>query len=583
MGDAGGHAGRQGGEARSRQGAGKIDETGESAHVSAPLQRLAGTLSGPGESDIAQPPICRALAAPGARASAQSRHAPVAAGRSRLEVLATVKADRSQPRRSVGALGALTQALIALRPAVRRLMPRALHHAVGEAARWLIRRAEMRAGALPAGAVAFAPAAAPLLAPGAFADGPIVHVNSALAWGGAERQLVNILRGLQPRLRRPMQLVCLRLGESPELDFFLPELAGSPAAPRNALALPQAIEQLDGLGDGGLRRRLAEALAWTPRDFQADVLRLAAEFAVRRPKVVHGWQDGVGLAAAFAALAVGVPRILVACRNVRPASFSYYRPFMRPAYLTLADEPRVVLCNNSEAGARDYAAWLGIDARRIAVVRNGIDAERLRRIEGPAVEARRRDLGAAPDTPLIGSLFRLFAEKRPLLWVRAAEIVARRMPEARFAVFGSGAMEWRVLREVRRRGLGDRLVLRPATANPALALSAFDVFLLTSRYEGTPNVVLEASLLGVPVVAMDAGAVAETVLEGRTGYVIADSDTTTDEQRAQQLADRVLAVLSDAAWRRRVREEGPAFVRARYGMQRMLDETLALYALDGAT
>src|SRR4029453_5634817 len=164
------------------------------------------------------------------------------------------------------------------------------------------------------------------------------------------------------------------------------------------------------------------------------------------------------------------------------------------------------LCNNSEAGARDYAAWLGIDPARIEVVRNGIDEDRVRRIQGAEVQAFRARLGVPEGAPLIGSIFRLYPEKRPQLWVRAAQLIGQRVPESHFVVFGSGAMEGHVMREARRRGLGSRLKLMPPTQELSLALSAFDAFVLTSQYEGTPNVVLEAGLAGVPVVAIDAGA-----------------------------------------------------------------------------
>jgi glycosyltransferase involved in cell wall biosynthesis len=468
--------------------------------------------------------------------------------------------------------------LIGVRPTLRRLLPRRLHHVTGEVARWFIRSAES-AGADAGDILAFAPAGAPLFKPEAFAAGPVLHANTALAWGGAERQLVNILKSLPQRLSCPVGLLCLRLGESPEFDFFLPELAGAASPPRNAMDVATAVAELERLGGAALPSALARALAWAPKDFVADVLRFAAEFAVRRPRVVHGWQDSVGPAAAFAALAVGVPRIVVASRNVRPANFSYYRPYMHAAYRLLAAEPRVILCNNSEAGARDYAAWLGVDPGRIRVVRNGVDASRIRRIAGAEVEAFRRQLGVPDGAPLIGSIFRLYPEKRPLLWVRAAELIGQRVPEAHFAVFGSGSMEGHFVREANRRGLGGRLELMPPTTELSLTLSAFDVFVLTSQYEGTPNVVLEAGLAGVPVVAMDAGAVAETLLEGRTGYVVRDREAMSDDDRAASIADRVVAILRDAPWRHQVTRSAPEFVRTHYGMERMIAETLALYGV----
>jgi len=478
-------------------------------------------------------------------------------------------------------LNALTQALIGVRPTLRRLLPRRLHHVTGQAARWFIRSVE--ATAADGGDIGiFAPAVAPLFKPEAFAAGPILHANTALAWGGAERQLVNILQSLPQRLGCSVGLLCLRLGESPEFDFFLPELAGADPPPRNAMDAAAALTQLEHLGGASVRPDIAEALAWAPKDFVADVLRFAGEFAVQRPRLVHGWQDGVGLAAGFAALAVGVPRIIVAGRNVRPANFSYYRPFMHAAYRLLAAEPRVILCNNSEAGARDYAAWLGIDPARIRVVRNGIDDDRVRRIQGAEVKAFRSELGVPEGAPLIGSIFRLYPEKRPLLWVRAAQLIGERLPEAHFAVFGSGSMEGHFAREANRRGLGRRLRLMPPTQRLSLTLSAFDVFVLTSQYEGTPNVVLEAGLAGVPVVTMDAGAVAETVLEGRTGYVVRDGAAMSDDDRAASIADRVVAILRDAQWRHQITRTAPEFVRTHYGMERMIAETLALYGVGAA-
>ena len=179
-----------------------------------------------------------------------------------------MNSSRSWPR---AGLRALTQALIGLRPGVRRLVPRGLHHVTGQAARWLIRSVEAT-GVRTDEIDAFAPAARPFLNAEAFAAGPILHANTALAWGGAERQLVNILTRLPHRLDRPVGLLCLRLGESPEFDFFLPELAedrpaasqrharsrGGGTAPSPGWRVGRVADRRGaGLGPQGLRRRRA--------------------------------------------------------------------------------------------------------------------------------------------------------------------------------------------------------------------------------------------------------------------------------------------------------------------------------------
>ena len=186
---------------------------------------------------------------------------------------------------------------------------------------------------------------------------------------------------------------------APSSTFFSRAGCNRPATPQRH-GCGRGAAQLKQLGGALVASEIAESLAWAPKDFVADVLRFAGEFAAQRPRVVHGWQDGVGLAAGFAALAVGVPRIVVAGRNVRPANFSYYRPYMRTAYWLLAAEPRVILCNNSAAGASDYAAWLGMDPMRIRVVRNGIDEGRVRRIQGAEVKAFRHALGVPDGCPV---------------------------------------------------------------------------------------------------------------------------------------------------------------------------------------
>ncbi|MEI9986565.1 MAG: glycosyltransferase [Aliidongia sp.] len=175
--------------------------------------------------------------------------------------------------------------------------------------------------------------------------------------------------------------------------------------------------------------------------------------------------------------------------------------------------------------------------------------------------------------PLIGGVFRLFPEKRPMLWVEAAAEIARRRADARFVIWGQGVLEQELRDRIRACGLDDRLVLAGVTEDALAAISALDIFMLTSFKEGTPNVVLEAQRVGTPVVAVEAGGTREALEPGRTGWIV-------DPPTASGLADQICRLLDDPAVRAECLSAGPAFVEARFGLGRMVEDTLAAYGFD---
>jgi glycosyltransferase involved in cell wall biosynthesis len=97
-----------------------------------------------------------------------------------------------------------------------------------------------------------------------------------------------------------------------------------------------------------------------------------------------------------------------------------------------------------------------------------------------------------------------------------------------------------------------------------------DVVLLTSAVEGLPNVMIEAQAVGRPVVATDVGGTREALLEGRTGIIV-------PQRQPESLAKAVITMLDDVNRRVRIRTEGPKFVARRFGLERMVDETLGYY------
>ena len=110
-----------------------------------------------------------------------------------------------------------------------------------------------------------------------------------------------------------------------------------------------------------------------------------------------------------------------------------------------------------------------------------------------------------------------------------------------------------------------------SVADVATLLAHSDVAVLTSEVEGTPNVLIEAQYLGVPVVTTRAGGAPETMVPGRTGFV-ADVDDVAG------LTRHVCRLLRRPELRRQMGEDARAFVAATFSIDRMVDETLAAYS-----
>ena len=123
-------------------------------------------------------------------------------------------------------------------------------------------------------------------------------------------------------------------------------------------------------------------------------------------------------------------------------------------------------------------------------------------IQPRSAETRRRArrLLRIPDTaPLIGTVARLDPQKSPLDLVRAISLLDR--PDLHVVWVGDGGLRVKTQRLIARKGLTDRFHLLGERRDVAALLPAFDVFALSSLYEGLPCALIEAMTCGIPVVA----------------------------------------------------------------------------------
>jgi glycosyltransferase involved in cell wall biosynthesis len=162
---------------------------------------------------------------------------------------------------------------------------------------------------------------------------------------------------------------------------------------------------------------------------------------------------------------------------------------------------------------RDLALSLRVaKPSQLVVIRNGIDPRTFLEDEETAVQ---REL-ALENSLVVTFVGRLAHPKDPLTLLKAVQ----NLPKAKLVLVGDGPLRSEVEALTRQYNLGDRVILTGFRTDVPAILDASDVFVLATRWEGLPYVIIEAMMSGLPVVATDVGGVAELVEEGTTGFLV---------------------------------------------------------------
>jgi glycosyltransferase involved in cell wall biosynthesis len=203
------------------------------------------------------------------------------------------------------------------------------------------------------------------------------------------------------------------------------------------------------------------------------------------------------------------------------------------------------------------------------VVPLGFDLSALTAIDDGARAAARLSLGIDPRAHVVSTVGRLTAIKQHQLFLEAARLIANQNAAAIFLIAGDGELRGALEQAARDFGIADRVRFLGWRRDLATIYGASDVFLLTSRNEGTPVALIESLAAGVPGVSTDVGGVRD-VLQHDTGVVVPFGD-------AAALASAVAQFLADANRRRETGERGRVSVVARYGIDRLVDDIEGLY------
>jgi glycosyltransferase involved in cell wall biosynthesis len=373
------------------------------------------------------------------------------------------------------------------------------------------------------------------------AAGPrVLELVTLSDWGGAQGHVLAVARHLKARY--DMTVAC---------------------APGGPL--------IDSLHREGVRVVEIPSLVRAPNPL-ADITalwRLVAFMRQERFNIVHCHSTKAGFLGRVAARLAGVPGTVFTAHGW-PFTAGW-SPAVRIAS-TLAERAvarlsTAIICVSEHTRREALRLRIG-RPEQLHVIYNGVDPGRW----APALSRGNRPAGEGHLTVMVA---RLQAPKDPVTLIEAWARVSR---PHRLVLIGDGPLRPRLDALIATRGLADRVSLLGARDDVPRVLAQADVFVLSTRWEGFPLVIIEAMMCGLPVIATDVGGIAEAVEHQRTGMLVPPG-------RPDALADALNQMLNDGALRRINGEAGRQRALEQFTEARMVEQIDRVYtrALDGAT
>lgn len=359
----------------------------------------------------------------------------------------------------------------------------------------------------------------------------ILHIIPHLGIGGAERQLVQLLRRMDSR--RFDQAVCY---------------------------YTHYAESLEGeLTNAGIRTIFLDKFGMPVWRF---FLKLRSIVRAESPDIVHTWLYSANFWGQWAAATAGVRRLVSSERSEihdRVLLMTWTARLLRRRTTWLA---------NSRAGARSMETCRGLPASSVRVIYNGVDLGEVDREDARC--SVRQELNLPPEERIVLTIGNHRPIKNPEMFIRVAAQVRGTCQGVSFVSIGRRRMVDDLDSLTRELGVTQHVWFLGERTDVPRWLAGADVFCFTSFQEGFPNALLEAMHTGLPVVSTTFGSATEVIPGPDVGILVPCDDD-------QAMAEEVRNLLEDEERRHWLGASARSWVAERFSWDRLVDEMEHLY------
>lgn len=206
---------------------------------------------------------------------------------------------------------------------------------------------------------------------------------------------------------------------------------------------------------------------------------------------------------------------------------------------------------------------------KISVIYNGIDVSK---INNAVKNKLRKELDLNNDAVIIGTIGSFCPNKDQLTFIKSIPDIINKIPNAVFVIIGSGDENYKKELDelVKKLGLTGKVRFLGARSDIYDLIKDFNVFLLTSKQEGFPLVIIEAMAAGVPVISTNVGGISEVIKNNETGILI-------PPESPKELSKAVIELLSDKKLTKDIIDNAQIAVNKHFTVENMTSNTLNIY------
>ncbi len=225
-----------------------------------------------------------------------------------------------------------------------------------------------------------------------------------------------------------------------------------------------------------------------------------------------------------------------------------------------------VVCVSETLLAECLAA--GVPVSNCSLIENAIDASAYE--ANPDRTAAKQALNLPTDRPLIGAVGRLSPEKGFDVLIRAVDQLIEAGTPVTLAIAGEGSLRDELQSLIDQLGRQNEIRLLGHVADSRRLFNALDAFVLSSRAEGLPNVLLEAFACGIPTIATPVGGVPQVLSDEQNGLLVPVDD-------ANALASSLTRLLNNDALQQSLAQAGRQTIETRFSFRFRMHKMVALY------